>query len=134
MQQTQSEITYIVAYRCPNCQVALEARTSEANTWLCCPKCGRASLPPELMRPPRVAHLAPDDAVLVIGPDQDSDAPEASRAHPGAIRRVLLTVGLLAALMMLAMAFLEGNFVNVAIFGVVAIIVVVIMGFTSRRR
>ncbi len=31
MQQTQSEITYIVPYRCPNCQAGLEARTSEAN-------------------------------------------------------------------------------------------------------
>ena len=139
MHQQQSEITYIVAYRCPNCQAALEARTSEASTWLRCPKCGRASLPPELVRTPRVDPILPGDDVLVIGaaadaPGLDSGGSEPSRAHPGAIRRVLLAVGILGSLMMLITAFTEGDFVNVAIYGVIAIVLFAIMGFTAWRR
>src|SRR3954468_22641240 len=65
------DITFIVAYRCPRCHAALEARTSESQTWLRCPKCGRASLPPEHMREPRRSTDAPGDDVLVIGPLPD---------------------------------------------------------------
>ena len=65
----EPEITFIVTYRCPSCHAALEARTGEAHTWLRCPECGRASLPPEHMRTiPRVRPL-PDEDILVIGPE-----------------------------------------------------------------
>ncbi|WP_406697644.1 transposase [Singulisphaera sp. Ch08] len=139
MHQQQSEITYIVAYRCPNCQAALEARSSEAQTWLRCPKCGRASLPPELVRTPHVDPILPGDDVLVIGPAAhaaglDSGEPRPSPAYSGAVRRVLLVVGILAAFMMLMTSFVERDFMNVAIYGVVAIVLLVIMGFTGARR
>lgn len=138
--EPQTEITYIVAYRCPNCQAALEARTTEANTWLRCPKCGRASLPPDLVRTPRIDPILPGDDVLVIGtgadvPGLDSGEQGAyRRAYPGAVRRVVLAILLLSSLSSVSMAFLKGNFVGVGIYGVVTILLVVTMGFTGRRR
>jgi hypothetical protein len=138
----QPEITFIVAYRCPNCQAALEARTSEAQGWLRCPKCGRASLPPDIVRMPRVdrASASPGEDILVIGPSSEfpglePGAGDASRRYPaGAVRRVVLTVGLLMSLAGGITAFFEGNLANVAIFGVVVITLCTILGYTTRRR
>jgi hypothetical protein len=138
----QPEITFIVTYRCPSCQAALEARTSEAPGWLRCPKCGRASLPPDTVRMPRrdPASASPGEDILVIGPaiefpGMEPGAGEATRAYPaGSVRRVVLTVGLLMSLMGFATAFFEGNFVNVAIFGAVVLSLGAILGFTTRRR
>ena len=62
----QPEITFIVAYRCPRCHAALEARTSESQTWLRCPKCGRASQPPEHTVTPVSQRPPLGDDVLII--------------------------------------------------------------------
>ncbi|SIO44593.1 hypothetical protein SAMN05444166_4790 [Singulisphaera sp. GP187] len=140
MPQQPSEITYIVAYRCPNCQAALEARTSEAQTWLRCPKCGRANLPPELVRTPRVDPILPGDDVLVIGPATDAPGLDTGeqggyhRTYPGAVRRVALAILLLSSVSSVATAFLTGNFMKVAIFGVITIFLLVITSLTARRR
>lgn len=132
--QLQPEITFIVTYRCPRCDAALEARTRESHTWLRCPRCGRASLPPEHMRTPP-PPVALDDDVLVIGsaPD-DVAAPRAGRRHPGGTRRISLAAGILISLTMLMISFVDGNTVNVGIFGVVTLVLFAILGYTARRR
>jgi DNA-directed RNA polymerase subunit RPC12/RpoP len=91
----ESEITFIVEYRCPRCDAALEARSSQADAWLRCPRCGCAALPPAYMKTPRPqphGPIGPD--VLVIGPVRpDPSAPRGSPFRPGCVRRILgLTV------------------------------------------
>lgn len=140
MQQTQSEITYIVPYRCPNCQVGLEARTSEANSWLRCPNCGRASLPPEPSRTPRVEPILPGNDVLVIGPGTDVPGPYSGaptgyhRSYPGAVRRVVMTLFVLSSLWALTMGLVTGDSVRVAVSGGITILLLVIMGLMASRR
>ncbi len=59
------DLVFIVSYSCPRCHASLEAQSNGPPTWLRCPSCGRASLPPEHNRiapPPYV-----DDRTLLIG-------------------------------------------------------------------
>jgi hypothetical protein len=42
----ETDITFISVYRCPGCDVALEAVENPGVGWLRCPRCGRPSLPP----------------------------------------------------------------------------------------
>ena len=132
------EITYIVTYRCPRCQAKLEARTSESHTWVRCPKCGRANLPPEHSYRRRTVRPPLGDDVLVIGPSPDfpgsnhAPAPRLDH-HTGSVRRISLAVGILVSLTLLAMAFLDQNMINVAIFGFSTIVLFVILGYTVRR-
>ncbi len=131
----QPEIAFIVNYRCPRCQAALEARTRESYTWLRCPRCGRASLPPEPMRKAPAPQPLGDD-VLVIGdtPDLRSLAP-AAHAEPGSARRIALAVGILASLTMLMLSFVDGNNVNVTIFGSTTLALFgIVIYFAARRR
>jgi hypothetical protein len=135
----EAEITFIVTYRCPCCHAALEARTSEAHTWLRCPECGRASLPPEHMRTLPPVRNSPDDDVLIIGPDAGGprramSGQAESGAHPGGGRRVGLAVGVFVSFAMLAIAFFEGNVANVAIFGVTTIVLLAIVAYMARGR
>jgi hypothetical protein len=134
----QPEITFIVAYRCPRCHAALEARTAESHSWIRCPKCGRASLPPEHMRTPSLRPMPLGDDVLVIGPTTDYPGMLRGTAsqpvsHPGGARRVALAVGILASLTMLMISFLEGNGLNVAIFGATTVLLFAVLGYTARR-
>ena len=141
----QPEITFVVAYRCPNCQAALEARSSEAQQgWLRCPKCGRASLPPELERTSRVdpglASAAMGDDILVIGPGiedsgKEPSAGDAARAYPaGAVLRVAFLLAVLVAISGLFMAFRRGSLVSVAIYGLVVLVLFAVAGTMTRRR
>jgi hypothetical protein len=131
------EITYIMTYRCPRCHAALEARTSESHTWVRCPRCGRANLPPEhTYRPPREPSPLGDD-VLVIGPSPDFPGPSHAVAshpdpHSGSARRITLAVGILVSLTLLAMAFIDKNMINVVIFGFSTIVLFLVLGYTVR--
>jgi hypothetical protein len=64
-------ITFIVAYECPHCQAPLEGRTTRADAWMKCPKCGRASQPPDHAVNPLDQPPVPRDELLVIGPDPE---------------------------------------------------------------
>jgi hypothetical protein len=130
-----SDITFIVTYRCPTCQAALEARTSEAHTWLRCPKCGRASLPPEYVRTPPPRRHAPGEDILVIGPDAvDPRRAVSESAHSGSGRRIAMAVGMLISVGMLIVSFLDGNPTNVGIFGVTTIVLLAIAAYLGRGR
>jgi len=141
----QAEITFVVSYRCPNCQAALEARSSEVQQgWLRCPKCGRASLPPSTVRPsPAERALAtPDEDLLVIGstaedPGMASDAADAAthRVYPaGAVRRVVMALLILFSVSGLLGAFLRRSPLSVAFFGLTSLILFAMVGSTTRRR
>jgi len=91
------------------------------------------------MREARRPPPPPDDDVLIIGPLTDSRAiptagPFESATHPGGARRIALAVGLLLSLSMLMVAFVDSNSVNVAIFGILTIVLVAILAATSRGR
>lgn len=135
----QPEITFIVTYPCPGCQASLEAKSRATQGWLRCPRCGRASLPPDTVKPPPLdSDPSLDDDVLVIGPGAKEDgAPlrvAAASRYPGGARRVTMAVSLLITLTLLGFAFSDGNFVGVAIYG--AIFTALLMGLVtiSRRR
>ena len=58
------ELVFIVSYECPRCHASLEARASGPPSWLRCPGCGRASLPPDHER---ITMPIIDEDTLVIG-------------------------------------------------------------------
>jgi hypothetical protein len=77
-----SDITFIVSYRCPRCGVALEARTGRSTSWLKCPKCKRASQPPEHVSRPVIRDVfTPSDDVLVITDNPYATATAAPRVE-----------------------------------------------------
>jgi hypothetical protein len=61
------DFVFIVNYSCPRCHAALEARASGPPSWLRCPSCGRASLPPDHTRSARRSVTFLDDDTLIIG-------------------------------------------------------------------
>jgi hypothetical protein len=64
---THHDITFLISYRCPRCNASLEARTGRLAPWLKCPKCKRASQPPEHVARPRARSIfEPNEEVLVI--------------------------------------------------------------------
>jgi hypothetical protein len=147
-----SEITFVVSYSCPRCGAALEARTGRVAPWLKCPKCQRASLPPEHTFRPRVETFAVTDDVLVIGPETEPERPSlssvaAARAtvqsfHPApgsfgegdpvSIRRVVLTTVLFLSVMMLLFAYLAQNTMGTSIASASALICLVLLILPSR--
>ena len=137
----QSGITFIVGYPCPRCHAMLEARSSDAYGWLRCPRCGRASLPPEHMRmPPREMPPPPED-VLVIGPSPEypgmSPVHSNSRRSPrpsGGVRRLVVATGLILSLTLLVISFLDENALNAMIFGVITLVIFGFLLLSSRRR
>lgn len=131
-------MTFIVTYPCPRCHAALEARASESYTWLRCPRCGRAGLPPEHMRNPPEPP-SPDEDVLVIGPASGDPEAMAGLPHPIVAPpnngwRVLLSIGFLISLTMLVLAFLDQNVVRLMIFGAVTVVLFAMLAAARRRR
>jgi hypothetical protein len=137
----QPEITFIVGYPCPNCRATLEARSGDAYGWLRCPKCGRASLPPEHMRETPAERPPLGDDVLVIGPSPEDRrvatvgaSPHRSRAFPGGFRRIAVATGLIISLTFVVISVLDGNVLNAMIFGVVGLVLFGVLLQSSRRR
>ena len=141
----RSDIIFVVAYRCPRCQAALEGRADRAHSWLRCPKCGRASLPPEhAVRPvPVPERLAPGEDVLVIGPSPEprpmtpvAVAPWPERPRPAARprngwRMVYATV-LFVSMTMLLFSYLDRNTLGSSVFSALALLALVLLALPSR--
>ena len=75
------EILYLVTYRCPRCGIDLETSQGPAGTWLLCPGCGRASLPPtqeQLAAESMPTRAVVDPETLYIGPLFDVPSPPQS--------------------------------------------------------
>ncbi|WP_435007764.1 hypothetical protein P12x_005029 [Tundrisphaera lichenicola] len=121
------DFVFIVSYECPRCRTALEARASGPPTWLRCPECGRASLPPEHMRGPR-PPVEPQDikigtfttgssAALPIRPRSMAPMPlnPAARAPAG---RLMLGSAFFLTICLFLFSLLSGNAGRSALFGI----------------
>ena len=133
-------ITFLVAYRCPQCRAELEARSGLAQGWVRCPKCGRASLPPEHMRAaPAARPTAGGDDILVIGPEPElrplrrpgSVSPEPTSDFA---RSILFRLGLILAVILALVSLLDRNQANAAFFGFLALLILVFWAIPPRRR
>lgn len=130
-QAVTEDLVFIVNYECPRCHAALETRASGPMAWLRCPKCLRASVPPEFKRAGPMP-LAVDE-LFVIGPTTEvTDLPIRPRAMtpmpPTRSRRVrparLMTVaGFFLATMLAIASMVEGSiFPRAFLFGLVAVV------------
>jgi DNA-directed RNA polymerase subunit RPC12/RpoP len=145
----EPEITFIVAYRCPQCQAELEARSGLAQGWVRCPKCGRACLPPEHMRVPLGARTATvktttvgageEDDVLVIGPGSDIrflTPVETVVPAPTTVsgRSAFFAAGCFLSFFLLLISLLDQNSTNTTIFAVLSLIFPILWAIPVFRR
>jgi hypothetical protein len=135
----ESEITFIVVYRCPHCAAALEARSGESSSWLRCPKCGRAGRPPEHMRTPPSLPPPPGDDVLIIGPTTDLVAmtPVAQprpATYSGSTRRIVFATLLFLAIVMFVLSIVEANFNYALVFGIFGIVFIVLLARPGKSE
>jgi hypothetical protein len=125
------DFVFIVTYSCPRCHASLEARASGPPTWLRCPTCGRASLPPEHTRRPPASFI--DDDTLIIGNFTTAAAPlpirpramaplPSSRAPKAPTARLLLGTGFFLTTFLFLFSLLESSGVRAAIFGLAAVV------------
>ncbi len=128
---TGSDITFIVEYRCPRCDASLEARTSQADGWLRCPRCGRAGLPPEYMKasPPGARALLGED-VLIIGPDSPDDP---ARGRPP-FRRLTSLLAMFMSLLIVLAAVIVQNELAAASFTLVSLVCLAVALYPARRN
>ena len=153
-----AELIDLVSYRCPKCQAVLQGRP---DTWLRCPKCGRASqpttpapVPPQ--RPPEVptplAHgITPAPLPEPVNPARPAAAPGAEPASPatyvlaaalargevappGRDWRILYASGLFVAVTMLVFSTLEGSVTGTSFFGALAFLCVVLLATPGRSK
>ena len=121
------DFVFIVPYSCPRCHASLEARASGAPTWLRCPACGRASLPPEHNRSSSSSFI--DDQTLVIGNFVTGHAPlpirpramapmPPARASKAPTARLLLGTGFFLTMFLSLFSLLESNGARSGIFGI----------------
>lgn len=140
------DFVFIVNYACPRCHAALEARLSGAPSWLRCPSCGRASLPPEhnRMAPPPMV----DDQTLVIGnfttgaatasmplpvrPRSTTPFP-ARQGTPTPTARVLLGSGLFLTVLLFLLSLLDSNGGRAGVFGFLAVVCLILLARKPGR-
>lgn len=148
MATLESEIAFVVAYRCECCGASLEAPASRATAWLKCPACGRGGLPPELAvkRAAPAAPLVAGEELLVIGPppepkpmtpvgiaEHDSDWPDRAPATGNALRVACASV-LFVSLTLLLFAYLEQNHLAASVCGAVAVLALAFLLITGHAR
>ena len=144
-----SDISYIVSYRCPHCQAPLEGRAHRAGTWLRCPRCSRASLPPSSalsVVPP--VPIEPGEEVLVIGPAPEPSpmtpvsvatgrAANPTQALPGnppaSPLRVVYSASLFVSVTMLLFSYLDRSVLGSSVFSALAILFLVLLLVPSKR-
>jgi DNA-directed RNA polymerase subunit RPC12/RpoP len=129
-------MTFIVEYRCPRCDAALEARSSQSYGWLRCPRCGRASLPPEHMRAPRPSVRSPlGDDVLIIGPERPrGSASDRASFRPGSFRRIAGATALFLSLLIALLSLLEQDRIGALAFFFIALISLAVSVYPARPR
>ena len=131
-----TEMTFIVDYRCARCDAALEARSGQAYGWLRCPRCGRATLPPEHMKTPRRRDrtpLGPD--VLVIGPEPSRTSSPARSSYPsGSFRRVAGASAMFLSLLIALLSLLEHDQIGSSVFAIIALVCLAVSVYPARAR
>jgi len=122
------DLVFIVNYQCPRCHAALEARESGPPTWLRCPACGRASLPPEQIRATRPPV---EEETLLIGAFTTGPGALPIRPRPMAPRpsiigskaqtaRLMLGSGFFLTTFLFIFSLLESNAVRSTVSGIAA--------------
>jgi hypothetical protein len=138
------DFVFIVSYSCPRCHAALEARASGAPSWLRCPSCGRASLPPEHNRAAPSPFV--DDQTLIIGNFTTGGAAAPLPLRPRAMvplplrqspptptARLLLGTGFFLTTALFLFSLLDSNGGRAVIFGIVAVICLILLARQSGR-
>ena len=129
------DFVFIVNYSCPRCHAALEARASGPPTWLRCPGCGRASLPPEHMRAPRppagekevlIGSFTTGSEALPIRPRPMARMPGAPGVKPPT-GRLVLGSGFFLTTFLFLFSLLEGHAVRSTLFGVAAAVFLLLL-------
>lgn len=132
-----SEIVFVETYTCPRCLAELQAPRGYESMWLLCPKCGRATLPPNALTPiPRSRRILDDD-VLIIGPSDDERplaplSPLPAPKRPLSAKRVVLLVGFIISFCGLAEAFVAQESLRAALFGIATVVFVGLMTYPSK--
>jgi hypothetical protein len=135
------DFVFIVNYACPRCHASLETRTSGPPSWLRCPSCGRAVLPPDQNRITSKPYVL--DETLIIG-NFTTGGPSVALplrprpmapfpAKPGSATsttRFLLGTGFFATMVMFLFSLLDSNGARA---GVLALICLVLLGRQSGR-
>lgn len=144
-----TDFVFIVSYSCPRCQALLESQANGPPTWLRCPACGRASLPPEHNR--RSVTFLDEEPPLLIG-NFTTGGPSASLplrprgmaplprplstqqgpATPTA--RILLGSGFFLTTILFVFSMLDANGERAGFFGLIAVICLILLGRQSNRR
>ncbi len=143
------DFVFIVNYECPGCHVGLEDRSNGLPTWYRCPRCGRASQPPEHQRWDRsTSSLGSRTSPLVTSSEIEfAIAPEAPlpiRPRPMAAlprtsgvgtdnTRVILGIGSFTSLLVFIFSLLSSN-TTLAILMAIAFFVclILLIGPSSR--
>lgn len=139
-----SDITFVVSYKCPHCGVPLEGKSAQADAWLSCPSCGKASKPPDHAVTPEAARPVAGEDVLVIGPSSGPDpAPmtgRAARRDPfpsadlGSPVRVAYAAGLFVTVALLVFAYLDQSDVGIAGFAGATAVFLVLLAWPTPTR
>ena len=145
----EREISYIASYPCPHCQAPLEGRAGRADSWLKCPRCGRASRPPRSAVTTRRMPDAPGPVELVLGPDPElpsmtpvavaaPGAASASGVGSGAapesapnVLRVVYASALFVSVTMLLFSYLDRSVLGTSLFGASAVCFLVLLALPA---
>ena len=138
------DLVFFTTYQCPRCHFALEADSAEGPpTWLRCPHCGRASLPPEIVRrAPSVVALDQAHAIS-IDPALMPDDPGLLRPRPMAARplqeapqastlRLILGSGFFLTILFCVFSLLGGDWIRALIHAVAAAFLLFILSRPAR--
>lgn len=144
-----SDVSYVANYRCPRCRLELEIELGGWQGWMRCPACDTPSLPPEIL----LGH--PDTRRRLKAPSNGdatfADADLEPTAHPAPIDaadlideppsstvgtlRLLFVTGLVIALFILLVSFLDDNQIVTASSAIAALVFFLLMlRLPGRRR
>ena len=128
------EVVFVVPYPCPHCRATLEGRTAARGAWLRCPRCGKASRPPDSVAAPPELRKRPDDVFVIdeataAAPPPPPMTPAAAAAAelprhepPGARPgRVIASAGLFVSVCLTVYAFLDRSTTLTAGFALAAV-------------
>lgn len=145
-----AEIAFVSEFTCRHCGTDLIGRSGRYTSWMRCPKCGRASLAPEVRIAPRPLYVPlpddPPDDLLVIGPapelpamtpvapfsefsDEDDDLGLVSAIS---VRRVVASTILFLSLTMLVLSILNQSTVGGPIFGTTSVVAILLLIWPSN--
>jgi hypothetical protein len=139
------DFVFIESYSCPRCHASLEAGVSGPPTWLRCPACGRASLPPEHNRIAPPPYYA-DERTLLIGNFTTGGAlpplpirPRAmaplplQQAPPTPTARLFLGAGFFLTTLLFIFSLLDSNGGRAGVFGLIAVVCLIFLTRQTGR-